>query len=173
MATIAVRMAELSDADDMGRVHVEAWQAAYRRIMPDEFLDELRPADRAKDWRAALERNPDPPEGRRLVVELDGSVVGMALVWPARGEDEGGLGELIMINLAPTAWGTGAGTELFETCEDELRRLGFAEVVLWVAEANARARRFYERQGWTADGSAKTDEIGGAPITEVRYRKVF
>jgi hypothetical protein len=37
--------------------------------------------------------------------------------------------------------------------------------------ANARARRFYARAGWTADGSAKLEDIAGVPVTEVRYRR--
>jgi RimJ/RimL family protein N-acetyltransferase len=40
-----------------------------------------------------------------------------------------------------------------------------------VLESNARARRFYDRAGWTADGSAKQEEIAGSPVTEVRYRR--
>jgi hypothetical protein len=42
-------------------------------------------------------------------------------------------------------------------------------VYLWVAEANPRARRFYEREGWTADGGVKIEEFGGRPLREVRY----
>ena len=32
-----------------------------------------------------------------------------------------------------------------------------------------RARRFYEREGWTADGGVKIEEFGGRPLREVRY----
>jgi hypothetical protein len=42
---------------------------------------------------------------------------------------------------------------------------------LWVLESNARARRFYARAGFTADGSAKQEDIAGSPVTEVRYRR--
>ncbi len=171
MSTITVRDAVLADASDLGRVHVAAWQAAYIGIMPDEYLADLNEADNAEAWAGAIERNPSPAEGRRLVVELDGVVVGLSLVWPARGDDEAGLGELIMINLAPEGWGTGAGTALLAADVDALRDLGFTEAVLWVAEANARARRFYEREGWLPDGATKTDTIGGAPIVELRYRR--
>jgi len=43
--------------------------------------------------------------------------------------------------------------------------------MLWVVDANERARRFYERHGWTAEGIEKVDTVLGAMVTEVRYRR--
>ena len=42
-----VRTAQPDDAAAVAEVHVRAWQAAYRGLMADEFLDSLRPEDRA------------------------------------------------------------------------------------------------------------------------------
>lgn len=152
---------------------MSAWRAAYVGIMPDQYLADLNEADSAEAWAGAIQRNPTPEEGRRLVVELNGELVGLSLVWPARGDDEAGLGELILINLAPHAWGKGAGTALLDADVEALRDLGFDEAILWVAEDNARARRFYEREGWLPDGASKTDTIGGASIVELRYRRAL
>jgi hypothetical protein len=41
------------------------------------------------------------------------------------------------------------------------------DAYLWVVEANARARRFYEREGWSADGAMRASSFGS---TELRYR---
>ncbi len=38
---------------------------------------------------------------------------------------------------------------------------------------NARARRFYERTGWHADGVTREDDEGGFVIPEVRYARRF
>jgi hypothetical protein len=46
----------------------------------------------------------------------------------------------------------------------------YATSILWVAEDNPRARRFYEREGWTLDGARKEDELLGVTVAEVRYR---
>ena len=51
-----------------------------------------------------------------------------------------------------------------------LRAGGFVSASLWVLEDNPRARRFYEREGWTLDGERREEEFLGAPVTEVRYR---
>ena len=42
---------------------------------------------------------------------------------------------------------------------------------LWVLADNERARRFYKRHGFEPDGVEKIEEIGGKPLTEVRYRR--
>jgi hypothetical protein len=55
----------------------------------------------------------------------------------------------------------------------ELAAAGFASATLWVLDSNARARRFYELAGWTADGSSKQADVAGATVTEVRYRRAL
>jgi RimJ/RimL family protein N-acetyltransferase len=164
---VRVRRATAADAPAMGRVHVRAWQAAYRGHMPDDYLDGLRPEDRAAFWDGALRR--DDRGGTVLVVERDGEVVGFAAVGPS--PDPEGAGELFAINVDPAHWGTGAGPALLEAAQDELARLGFAETVLWVLPANARARRFYERAGWAGDGTERTVDALGVTVPEVRYRR--
>jgi hypothetical protein len=41
---------------------------------------------------------------------------------------------------------------------------------LWVLDANAQARRFYEAMGFELDGATKEVNLG-APLKAVRYRK--
>ena len=168
------RKAQQADADSVARVHTLAWQTGYRGLMPDQFLDSLDVATAAERWRKTLTRLEGnalaSAEPVFLVIEDDeGQVVGISSVGRAR--DESGGGELWMINLLPTAWGQGYGRTLLEEATTELRRHGFAEDVLWVLDANSRARRFYEAAGWLADGSEKVDESRGFPIREVRYHR--
>ncbi len=164
---VTVRRAALADAPAIGRVHVRAWRAAYRGQMPDDYLDGLRPEDRAAYWDGVLRREDLP--GVVLVAERDGEVVGFAAAGPS--PDPEGAGELFAINLDPDHWGTGAGRALLEAAQAELDRMGFAESVLWVLPGNARARRFYEAAGWAADGTEKTSEAFGVSFDEVRYRR--
>jgi hypothetical protein len=41
---------------------------------------------------------------------------------------------------------------------------------IWVIEANARGRRFYEAAGWRPDGARQAIDFDGAMVDEVRYR---
>lgn len=52
---------------------------------------------------------------------------------------------------------------------EELRQMGFRSVFLWVLEENARARRFYEREGFSESGKVLDDQIGGRALREVQY----
>lgn len=164
-----VRPAVLADADQLGRVHVAAWQSTYRGMMPDGFLDGLDPAQRADGWRQHL--GSDSPV-TSLVAELDGEVVGFANYGPPNDTDLGpDVGELWAINVAPTAWGRGLGRALMDAVLDALHDAGYEHAVLWVADRNERARRFYEIGGWRADGATKVDTFGGTEVREVRYRR--
>jgi ribosomal protein S18 acetylase RimI-like enzyme len=164
---VTVRPATVADAPAMGRVHIRAWQAAYRGQMPEDYLDGLRPEDRAAYWDGVLRR-----EGRRgavLVAERAGEVVVFAAAGPS--PDPEGAGELYAIDVDPAHWGTGAGRALLGAARAELAGMGFDETVLWVLPANARARRFYEIAGWVADGTERTSEVFGVTVPEVRYRR--
>ena len=155
-----------ADADRLGLVHVRAWQAAYRGAMTDAFLDGLSPAEWADRWARRLAAARGAVD---VVAELDGVVVGFV----SAGTDRDGSvdGEVYAINVHPDAWGTGAGPALLARATEHLRAAGFAEAVLWVVDANARARRVYEREGWAADGGTRDLEVGGATVAEVRYRR--
>ena len=69
--------------------------------------------------------------------------------------------------------GTGAGRALMASVIAELARLGYADAILWVLDANDRARRFYALAGWEEDSANKTDGSRGFDITEVRYRRTL
>jgi hypothetical protein len=51
----------------------------------------------------------------------------------------------------------------------ELRRLEFCRVYLWVQEENCSARAFYESQGFSWNGEAREEEMGGRGVRELRY----
>jgi ribosomal protein S18 acetylase RimI-like enzyme len=156
-----IRPGTVADAEDVARIQVETWQAAYAHALPQKELEELSVADRIPMHRL------HPP----LVAEVGGEVVGFVAVGAARDEDAEG--ELFAIYVHPDHWGTGVGRALMQEGEAELRRLGHSRVVLWVLEDNPRARRFYERAGWSADGKAQKIELFGFEISEVRYAKTI
>ena len=54
-------------------------------------------------------------------------------------------------------------------CIEELKRLGFDRILLWVLEDNIRARKFYEKNGFVCSDEYLNDNIGGKEIREVMY----
>jgi GNAT superfamily N-acetyltransferase len=68
----------------------------------------------------------------------------------------------------PEAWGTGVAALLHELALAELRDREVKTAELWVLEENERARRFYERRGWTHHGLARRASCPPRPI-ELHY----
>jgi GNAT superfamily N-acetyltransferase len=164
-----LREPTLADAAALGEVHVRAWQVAYRGMFPDDYLDGLDPAERAANWQQWLA---SPANGRLVAVADNDVPVGFVVYGEWRDDDrEAGVGELRALNVHPDQWGTGAGRALLQAADEGLAAMGYHAAILWVVAGNARARRFYEIDGWAPDGASRSDEQFGPPIEEVRYRR--
>ena len=166
-AMIALRSATPDDARTMAAVHIAAWRAAYRGLVPDPFLAALDQDRRAARFREFLESG----AGDTFIIESDNEPVGHLTIGPCRDADldERTVGEIWGIYIAPEHWRRGIGTHVCRRAERILRARGFGPIVLWVFEGNASARWFYEAMGYTLDGATKTIEVG-APLPAVRYR---
>jgi GNAT superfamily N-acetyltransferase len=188
MSEPAVRPATLADVTEIATIHVRSWQAAYRGLMPQDYLDALDPAARATRWQqnlAALDWSASGvlvvtavPETARTAptagpATASPGIVGFAGYWPTRDDDADPVrtGEVAAIYLHPDVWGQGLGRQLMAATLANLTAAGYRDATLWVLQDNARARRFYSQAGWTADGAAKTDDLDGFPLLEVRYRR--
>jgi GNAT superfamily N-acetyltransferase len=169
-ATCSVRSAVVEDARGLAKLHVRAWQWAYRGLLPDAFLERLVTSiDRREAWRRELLSQP-MTEQRTWVAERDGAMVGFADAGPCRDPDAPPRsGELYAIYLDESVVGQGVGRRLMLHALDDLRARGYVRATLWVLEPNARARGFYERCGWQPDGTSQPIELGGITLQEVRY----
>jgi GNAT superfamily N-acetyltransferase len=79
-----------------------------------------------------------------------------------------------MINLwqmfVARAWqGRGVATQLMAAAVSEAGRRGYRRLRLWTPQGAAQARRFYEREGWTHTGTARTASHFG--LTLVEYQR--
>ena len=140
-------------------------------MLPAPYLDGLDPAQSSQHWDSNLSRD-RTDEAETIVADVAGRVVGFSSYGAYRSAPgpPDGLCELWAINVHPDFWGTGVAQALMVTVLDDLRRdRPEPRAVLWVLEGNARGRRFYQKVGWSADGTSKTEEIGGMQVTELRY----
>jgi GNAT superfamily N-acetyltransferase len=167
---VRVREADVSDAAAVALVHVRSWQAAYRGLIPQDYLDALDPQLRREQWQGWLSAANRITE--TLVAEhpTDG-VVGFVTYCASRDEDAApDVGEVAGLYVLASHWGTGTGRLLIGEAMRRLARTGKTAATLWVLATNERARRFYEAAGWHPDGQHKTDESRGFPLPELRYR---
>jgi len=138
--------------------------------MPDQVLDHLQLDEFEATWNKNLSR----PERVNLVCETDEGIVGFAAVGPSRDHDthSAKTGEMYALYVEPGHWGKGTGRALWERALDELQARGYEDVIVWVLEANARARGFYEHVGFELEpGAVKAIERYGVAVPEVRYKR--
>jgi GNAT superfamily N-acetyltransferase len=165
-----VRTAAPRDAAAVAAIHIAAWRRAYAHVFPPEALASIPPGDRERMWRGIIAA---PGPRRRVLVAgpPGGAPRGFALWSPTRDgdRDPAATAELCAIYVHPDAWGEGLGRVLMARGAALARADGFADATLWVVRDNPRARRFYERAGWAADGAARVEEVLGTRVAEVRY----
>ncbi|GIH99534.1 GNAT family N-acetyltransferase [Planobispora takensis] len=183
---VFVRQGVPDDLEAVLRIKNETWKTAYRGLLPQDFLDGLSVTPRALEfWREWTTSG-----GGHLLVggeggDADGGpgeeIAGFSVFGAERdpeqgraaageGGEAGGGGEVFAIYVLPERWSTGLGLALMTRSVERLRELGHREAGLWVLEGNARARRFYERFGFTLSG--RVQDVPGMPFpaTEVHYR---
>ncbi len=163
---VVIRSATPDDAAAIARVHVTSWKGAYAGVLPQEYLDSLGPESRLEEWTKILSEG----RGTTIVAEADGRTLGFASWGPSRDEDaEDGDLELYAIYLDPEAWGRGVARDLMRSVLADVQ--AGTPMSLWVPATSDRARHFYRRHGFHPDGIERIDEVGGTPVTQVRYRR--
>ena len=122
-----------------------------------ELEDLQRRASLALDeHREALLAHPDAialsaeqiERGEVVVAEIDGRIAGFAVVL-----DQDGMAELDGLFVEPVLWRQGIGTALVEDAVHGARSRGLS---LMTVVAGPAAKGFYERCGFTVEGSAET-----------------
>lgn len=148
-----LRPMQSTDAAAVADVHVASWRTAYRGLYTDAYLDGGAAANRLAHWQSRLAEPAESTAG--LVLEQDGRVLGFAYL---DRDDDPARGPLLdNLHVRPEARSRGLGLRLLAATAREIVRRGWTpRLHLWVFEANAGARRFYERHG-------------GRPIERVMY----
>lgn len=176
-AALPIRPGGPGDGAALAAIQRRAWRVRYRGLLSDRFLDDLDLSYLGASWTGRATVSPTPRH-RLLVAGRPGEVHGLVDTGPAR--DEGlprgadGLpvvGEVRSLYVDPSVTGRGLGAALLRAAVDVLARHGTSEAVLWVVEGNERARAFYERHGWAADGARKVTPVEDEELPEVRYAR--
>ncbi|MDU0290805.1 GNAT family N-acetyltransferase [Saccharothrix longispora] len=133
MGSTTVRAARAEDGGRLVDVFVDARRSYYEGHLPEEEL---------ADWESRVRAAPydfTRPGRTWLVAELDGELVGFALVTAD--------GDLLQLQVDPAHWGRGVGHALHDAAADALRGHGVTTAHLEVFTPNERARAFYTAHG--------------------------
>src|SRR4051794_16007378 len=142
---VSVRVADDRDVDVVAALHLSTALHAYADIFPP---DAPPPALAAliDDWNARIGACRPARQAGFVAVERE-VIVGVIAAGPAPRDPSDG--HLSRLYVEPARWGNGIGRVLHDHAVAHLRGHRFRRATLWVLEANADARRFYERLGWT------------------------
>ena len=152
-----LRAPGLEDAQAIAEIHYHSWVATYGPLVAPGEADPFRLSERVEHWERLLRER--PRDRGALVAERDGRVVGL-VEWEIGPEGDRAVGEVHAIHVAAEERGHGVGTVLLAAAVETLRSFGARRAVLWVLAANTPARRFYERLGWTWDGTITERPLG-------------
>lgn len=123
------------DAGAVAEIWYLGWQDAHRGNVPDDLV-----VARTKEpfWERAAQR-----VGDTVVVTVDGQVAGFVMV-----VDD----EVDQVYVPADHRGSGVAVALLGAAEQQVAANGHGKAWLAVVAGNARARKFYERQGRTDEG---------------------
>lgn len=171
---VNTRRATLDDLDAL-LGHVQAGFDSYVEFAPVGWQPPKVPADRGRSAELLGDR-----ATWALIALADGCSVGHVAFFPARersvGEPRGtwktreavpGLAHLWQLFVLPEWWGRGVAPALHDAMTTEMRARGYRHARLFTPSRHIRARRFYERRGWSAAKDEWNDELA-MMLTEYR-----
>jgi ribosomal protein S18 acetylase RimI-like enzyme len=156
MSEPIVRAATEADAPAIADIWESGWHDAHDGNVPDELV-------RVRDSASFRRRTPGRI-GDTSVAEVDGEIAGFVMLL----DDE-----VEQVYVSSRHRGAGVADALMADADARLRAAGHARAWLAVVAGNARARRFYERHGWTDDGPFEHHAPGpNGPVRVPAHRYV-
>lgn len=153
------------EAETFASIHAASWKAAYRDIFPPAYLAGFTPQKRAEVFR----RHFGQGQEESYLFYTGEKAEGIAILGPSWELDyPEEVGEICAFYFLPEAWGTGAAQKGLDFSLAYFVEKGYAGAVLWVLEENRRARRFYEKGGFSFDGTRREFRLE-RPYAEMRY----
>jgi len=158
MSIPTIRSAQPNDAEAFSACHLACWREAYENLWGSERFAEFDPAQLAMLRRQEIESG----VADHYIVELAGTVIGIAISGPSREQDAPTDRELYAIFLRTEHQGSGISDSLLSAA------IGDTPAHLWVYRDNPRASAFYVHHDFMPDGSEKIDSAGILEIRMVR-----
>ena len=145
-AAFQLRPYRAEDEDALIALWLESWRQAYPSIDFAARLEWWR-----ERWRSEL-----VPKAAIIVAEAEGAPAGFVTI--------DALGYLDQLVVAPDRW----GSELATMLVDEAKRRSPDRITLLVNKDNARAIRFYERNGFVHAGE-DVNPTSGRPVKKMAW----
>ncbi|WP_222619418.1 GNAT family N-acetyltransferase [Undibacterium hunanense] len=145
---VSLRRATVDDAEAIAAVRVESWQATYRGMVPDSYLDDMRVEDSMLKWRQILQAMSQAQDRICVyVAESEGHIIGFASGMMLPEPKLGMQAELTAVYLRPAWQRSGIGRRMVQKVARTLQAQGAESLLVWAISGNSIARNFYEELG--------------------------
>jgi ribosomal protein S18 acetylase RimI-like enzyme len=163
---IYIRLAVPADALEMADIIMRSWEAAYKDIIPAEYIREKNATRPALYKRVITDENTES-----YVIQYNGKTVGIMRVAAPQDDDMGDNAyELHYIYLHPDFFRMGIGTQAMKFAFNIACRLRKTEMTVWVFAENTNTIKFYEKCGFVPDGKTKIHDMGKS-MGSIRMRR--
>jgi GNAT superfamily N-acetyltransferase len=166
-AMLTIRRATPADADALATTVAEGF-ASYRDFAPPGW----EPPERLEFALGIAVRLRRPNLAAWIAEDDTGAAAGHVSYLPAAESrdpvDDPTLAHLEQLFVRRAHWGSGIAPELLATAVEHARAAGYATMRLATPADHHRARRFYEREGWTPQGEPFHGEAIGLRLLEYR-----
>jgi ribosomal protein S18 acetylase RimI-like enzyme len=162
----SLRLATPADAERLAASVREGFDS-YRSFAPPDW----EPPSYENEL-ALLREGLPQPDVWCMLAEAGGELAGHVAIRPSEtwryGSSGPGLAHFWQLFVKPAWHGSGVARALHDEALREARERGFTAIRLFAAAGQERACRFYEREGWTAEGPPYFLAGFGLPVVEYR-----
>ncbi|WP_245937432.1 GNAT family N-acetyltransferase [Saliterribacillus persicus] len=139
-----IRAATKEDKVAIAEVHVQSWKATYQDLINEQDISNTTVDHRITLWETVLSL----PKERQpvFVMEVAGQIIGFISGGSERTKRFGIDGEIYAIYLLPEFQQKGMGRELLRTFAEEMDKLGYRSLLVWVLTQNP-SNQFYIKYG--------------------------
>ncbi|AKN29918.1 GCN5 family acetyltransferase [Clostridium carboxidivorans P7] len=162
---VTLKKATLNDANVISNIYALSWKSAYKGIVPQKYLDELK----LDFWVSSFENRIKNNLITAQIIYENALPVGCVAYGKARDDKFTDWGEIISIYLLPDYFRKGYGQKLLQTAIIDMKIEGYKNFYLWVLKENINARNFYESNGFICNDDECTCQIMQKQLVDVLY----
>ncbi|MCK5758314.1 MAG: GNAT family N-acetyltransferase [Clostridiales bacterium] len=163
---ITIKKADISDIQTLAEIHSVSMITAFGGWFSEEIvLEFFGQQRRLMGFTKEIEKGSPV----NYLVYNDDEPIGVLTYGPSRYiEVDAKTIELWRVYFLPGYWGQGAAKLAVDLILSDIKADGYKRVILWAMEENLRARRFYEKYGFSKTGEILDAELG-RPIRDIMF----
>lgn len=161
---IKIRKVTIEDIDKIVEIKIGTWKEAYKGILEDNFLQNMDYQKNYNNFKKEIEA--DTKKKMNYVITRNNEIIGYSKYGVLENEEYDSI--IYAIYMKDTEKNKGYGRILFHYVEEELRKLGCKNMILWCIYRNKPSREFYKKMKGK-EGKKILSQIGNQKIYEISY----